>query len=167
MLRADEDGRMLFLHNEFLLYIFKCKWNTENRQIWTKISNFVQSNSKKHLVKCKFKYNDNTIEILQISQQQKAEAEAFESRRPKLQSIDGLFESKKVKGSNIVKRARKKHFSYIIHKTVSLRRNFSKALVILSWFLLLLFLLFLLMVYISLAFQLRVFQSELFHIFIV
>ena len=26
MLRADEDGQMLFLHNEFLLYIFKCKW---------------------------------------------------------------------------------------------------------------------------------------------
>ena len=24
MLRADEDGRMLFLHKEFLLYIFKC-----------------------------------------------------------------------------------------------------------------------------------------------
>ena len=63
MLRVDEDGRMLFLHNEFLLYIFKCKWNRETGQIWTKISNFVQYNSKKHLLKCKFKYNDNTKEI--------------------------------------------------------------------------------------------------------
>ena len=26
MPRADEDGRMLFLLNEFLLYIFKWKW---------------------------------------------------------------------------------------------------------------------------------------------
>ena len=167
MLRADEDGRMLFLHNEFLLYIFKCKWNTENRQIWTKISNFVQSNSKKHLVKCKFKYNDNTIEILQISQQQKAEAEAFESRRLKLQSIDGLFESKKVKGSNIVTCAQKKHFSYMIDKVILFRRNFSEASLVLSWFLLLLFLLFLLIVYISLAYDLQFFQSELFRIFIV
>ena len=63
MLRADEDGRMLFLHNEFLLYIFKCKWNREIGQMWTKISNLVQFNDKKHLLQCKFEYNDNTIEI--------------------------------------------------------------------------------------------------------
>ena len=167
MLRADEDGRMLFLHNEFLLYIFKCKWNTENRQIWTKISNFVQSNSKKRLVKCKFKCNDNTIKILQIWQQQKAEAEAFESRRLKLQNIDGLFESKKVKGSNIITCAQKKHFSYMIDKVILLRRNFSKASLILSWFLLLFLLLFLLIEDISFAYHLQFFQSELFRIFIV
>ena len=87
------------------------------------------------------------------------EAEAFGSRRLKLQSIDGFFESKKVKGSNIVKCAQKKHFSYIIDKIVLLRRNFSKALAILSWFSLLLFLLFLLIVYISFAFHLQFFQS--------
>ena len=64
---------------------------------------------------------------------------------------------KKVKGSNIVKCAQKKHFSYIIDEIVLLRRNFSKAFVILSWFLLSLFLLFLLIVYISLAFHLQFF----------
>ena len=63
MLRADEDGRMLFLHNEFLLYIFKCKWNRETGQMWIKTSNFVQFNNKKHLLQCKCKYDDNTIEI--------------------------------------------------------------------------------------------------------
>ena len=26
---ADEDGRMLFFHNELLVYIFKCKWYRE------------------------------------------------------------------------------------------------------------------------------------------
>ena len=44
--------------------------------------------------------------FLQIWKQQKAEAEAFGSRRLKLESIDGLLESRKsekVKGSNIVK----------------------------------------------------------------
>ena len=63
MLRADEDGRMLFLHNEFLLYIFKCKWNRETGQMWIKTSNFVQFNNQKHLLQCKCKYDDNTIEI--------------------------------------------------------------------------------------------------------
>ena len=29
MVGADEDGRMLFLHNKIFLYIFKCKWNRE------------------------------------------------------------------------------------------------------------------------------------------
>ena len=63
MLEVDGNGPMLFLHNEFLLYIFKCKWTRETRQMWTKISNFVQFNNKKHLFLCKCKYNDNTIEI--------------------------------------------------------------------------------------------------------
>ena len=80
--------------------------------------------------------------ILQIWKQQKAEAEALGSKGLKLQSIDGLFTSQKFekfKGSNIVKYVQKKYFSYIIDKIVSLRRSFYKALVILSWFSLLLF----------------------------
>ena len=36
MLKADEDGRMLFLHNELLVYIFKCKWNREAAQFLAK-----------------------------------------------------------------------------------------------------------------------------------
>ena len=76
------------------------------------------------------------------------EAVESRSRSLKLLSIDGLFESRKsekLKGSNIVSCVQRKYFSYIIGKIVLLRRNFSKAWFILSWFLLL-FLLFLLMV---------------------
>ena len=36
MLGADEDGRMLFLHNELLVYIFKCKWKRETAQFLDK-----------------------------------------------------------------------------------------------------------------------------------
>ena len=61
----------------------------------------------------------------------------------------------------------KRNILVIIDKIVSLTRNFSKALVILAWFLLLFLLLFLLIVYISLAFHLEVFRSELFRISIV
>ena len=81
----------------------------------------------------------------QIRKQWKAEAEAFGIRRLKVQSIDRLLESTKfgkVKGCNIIKCTQKKYFSYIIGKFASLRRNFSKALVILAWFLLLFLLLF-------------------------
>ena len=103
--------------------------------------------------------------------QKPLEPETFGTRRLNLQSIDGLLESRKfekVEGSTIVKFVKKKYFSYIIDKIVSLRRNFSKALVILSWFLLLfLLLLLLLKVYISLSFYLEVFQSELYRISIV
>ena len=53
MVRADKDGRMLSLHNEFLLYIFKCKCNREIGHLLTKVSNFVQFNNKKHLLQCK------------------------------------------------------------------------------------------------------------------
>ena len=53
MVRADKDGRMLSLHNEFLLNIFKCKCNREIGHLLTKISNFVQFNNKKHLLQCK------------------------------------------------------------------------------------------------------------------
>ena len=44
--------------------------------------------------------------FLQVWKQQKAEGQAFGSRRLQLESIDGLLESRKsekVKGSNIVK----------------------------------------------------------------
>ena len=61
----------------------------------------------------------------------------------------------------------KRNILVIIDKIVSLTRNFSKALVILAWFLLLFLLLFLLIVYISLAFHLEVFRSVLFRISIV
>ena len=52
----------------------------------------------------------------------------------KRRNIDGSFESTKsenVEGRNIVICVKKKCFSYIKDKVVSLRRNFSKALV--SW----------------------------------
>ena len=47
MLGADDDGRILFLQNKLLLYIFKCKLNREIRRLLTKISNFIQFNHKK------------------------------------------------------------------------------------------------------------------------
>ena len=31
--KRDEDGGIFFLHNECLLYIFKCKWNKETGQL--------------------------------------------------------------------------------------------------------------------------------------
>ena len=43
MLRADKDGQMVFVPNEFLLYFFKCKWNRQTGHLLTKISNFVNS----------------------------------------------------------------------------------------------------------------------------
>ena len=46
MLGADEDGRMLFLHNELFVYIFKCKWNRETEQFLDKNFYFVQFNLK-------------------------------------------------------------------------------------------------------------------------
>ena len=63
MLKADEDRRMLFLHKEFLLCIFKCKSNRETEHLLIKMSNFVQFNNKKHLLQCKVKYNDETIKL--------------------------------------------------------------------------------------------------------
>ena len=63
MLKADEDGRMLVLHKEILLCIFKSKWNRETEHLLTKMSNFVQFNNKKHLLQCKVKYDDATIKL--------------------------------------------------------------------------------------------------------
>ena len=41
MPREDEDSRVLFLYNEFLLYISKCKWNREIGHLFKKNSKFV------------------------------------------------------------------------------------------------------------------------------
>ena len=74
----------------------------------------------------------------------KFNCQVFGRRGLKLQSIDGLFESKKIekaRRSNIVEYVQKKYFSYIIDKIVLLRGIFSKALFILSWFILLFLLL--------------------------
>ena len=64
-----------------------------------------------------------------IWKQQKADAKAFGSRSFKL-CIDELLEStkfEKVKGSNIVKFAQKKYFSYIIDKFFLAQRKFFKS----------------------------------------
>ena len=65
MLEANENGRMLFLHNEFLLYIFKCQMQMEQRNQAFADKNFYlcQFSNKKHLLRCKVKYNDETIKI--------------------------------------------------------------------------------------------------------
>ena len=60
---ADENGRMLFLHIEFLLHIFKCKWNRENQAFADKSFYLYQFNNNKHLLQCKLKYNDETVKI--------------------------------------------------------------------------------------------------------
>ena len=79
-------------------YIFSNANGIEKtRHLLTKISTFVNSITRSS------------------RKQQKAEAAAFGSRKLKLQTTDGLFEStnfEKVKGSNIVKCAQKKYFSY-------------------------------------------------------
>ena len=94
--------------------------------------------------------------------QQPLEAETLNFRAlmdwPNQQNLKKLKEA-------ILLSVHKRNILVIIDTFVSLTRNFSKALVILAWFLLLFLLLFLLMVYISLAFQ--VFLNELFRISIV
>ena len=63
VLEADENGGMLFLHKELLLYIFKCKWNRENQVFADKNFYVCQFNNRKHLLQCKVKYNDETAKI--------------------------------------------------------------------------------------------------------
>ena len=63
MQNAGEDGRMIFLYKESLLYIFKYKWNREARRLLTKNSSFVHFNNKKHLLQYRVKYNDETMKI--------------------------------------------------------------------------------------------------------
>ena len=55
MLGADEGSRMLFLHNERLLYIFKCNWNRETGPLSTKLSSFALLITKKRC--CKLQFN--------------------------------------------------------------------------------------------------------------
>ena len=52
MLRADENGGMLSLYNEFLLY-FQMLMDREIRHLLTKVSNFAQFNNKKHFIMIK------------------------------------------------------------------------------------------------------------------
>ena len=63
MLKTDENGRMLFLHNKFLLYVFKRQMQMEQRNQAFADKNFFlcQFNNKKHLLRCKVKHNDETI----------------------------------------------------------------------------------------------------------
>ena len=65
MLEAEENCRMLFLHNEFLLSVFKCQMHMEqrNQAFADKYFYHCQFNNKKHLLRCKVKYNDETIKI--------------------------------------------------------------------------------------------------------
>ena len=63
MLGADEDGQMLFFHNELLLYIFKCKWKRETGHLLIKIYIFVPYNQKEALWQCKVKYNNETMKL--------------------------------------------------------------------------------------------------------
>ena len=58
MQRADEGGRMIFPHNEFLLYI--C---IRTGYLLRKICNFIQVNNKKHLLQFKVKYDGKTIKM--------------------------------------------------------------------------------------------------------
>ena len=61
----------------------------------------------------KFKYNDETIKYFKLPCNLFYKAVESRTRSLKLQSIDGLFESRKfgkVKGSNIVKCVQKKYF---------------------------------------------------------
>ena len=64
MLRTN--FRMLFLYNEFLLYISNVNGIEKSFICW-QISNFDQFNNKNHLVQCnvfcKIKCNDKTINI--------------------------------------------------------------------------------------------------------
>ena len=65
----------------------------------------------------------------------------------------------KCKCNRVTQYVKKKYFSHITDKSVPLRRNFLKALVIMTLFLLLILLLFLLIVFISLAVSLLSFSK--------
>ena len=99
MLGADEDGQMILLHNEFLVYIFKYKWNRETTQFLDKNFNFVQFNHKNHccnvslsMMMKRWKHNTaNTLNcrkfFFAIRKQRKNIFRSFQ-----LQSIGGLFQ---------------------------------------------------------------------------
>ena len=139
---------------------FQMKMEQRNQAFSDKNFYFCQFNNK-HLLQCKVKYNDETISRFGSSRKQKQqslEAETLNFRV--LMECSNQQNLKKLKEA-ISLSVYKRNILVIIDKIVSLRRVFSKALVILTWFLLLL-LLFLLIVYISLAFHFEVFQGELF-----
>ena len=81
------------------------------------------------------------MEAVESSKQKDLEAEALNFRALmgclNQENLNKLMEAK-------AKCVQKKYFRCSIDKIISLRRNFAKALVILSWFLLLFLLLFLL-----------------------
>ena len=160
MLEADQNGRMLFLHNEFLLYIFKCKWNTETRHLLTKISTFLNSitrstccSARLNIMMKRWKYRMANIlhcraifhrfGSSRMQKQQPLEAETLNFRV--LMDCSNQQNLKKLKEA-ISLSVHKRNILVIIDKIVSLTRNFSKALVILAWFLILFLLLFLLIV---------------------
>ena len=77
-----------------------------------------------------------------FSSSKKQKQKFLEAQSLKLQSVDGLFEStklEKVKGSNIAMCVQKKYFNYTVDKIAPLRRNVSKALVIMTLFFLFFF----------------------------
>ena len=63
MLGADEDGGMLFLHSELLIYIFKCKWNRGTAQFLENNFEICSIYSQESLLQRKFKYDDEVMKI--------------------------------------------------------------------------------------------------------
>ena len=130
-------GCMPSLHNEFLIYFFNCKWNRETGHLLTTISNFLQFNNKKHFLQCKVKYNDEKIKISDgyyfkllcnfFTNLEAAGSRSLWKQRPYQEKLKKLKEA-------ISLSLCKRYFRYVIGKNVSLRRNFSKALFMLSWF---------------------------------
>ena len=145
-------------------------WNANRiekpRNFWTKISNFVQFNHKNYccnlslnIMTKRWKYsvantlNCSAIFFCNSGSSGKNSWEVFNFR----ELVDCF---NKEKSENVVEKAisrqyvKKKYFSHIVDKRVSIRRNSLEALIIMSSFLLLFLLLFLLIVFISLAFHL-------------
>ena len=183
MLEADQNGRMLFLRNEFLLCIFKCKWNRVTRHLLAKISTVVNSITRSTCCNARLntmakRQKHRMINILIC----RAICHRFESSRmQKRQPLEAetlnfkvLMDCSNQQNSKELKKAislsvRKRNILVIIDKIVSLTRNFSKALkcypgpVLFIVFVII----FINSIYISLAFHLEVFQSELFRISVI
>ena len=62
MLEADEDGRILFLHNELLLCIFKCKWKRETGPLFSVINKFTENTCVQNISDNKDAINKNLVE---------------------------------------------------------------------------------------------------------
>ena len=156
MLGADEDGQMILLHNELLVYIFKYKWNRETTQFLDKNFNFVQFNHKNHccnvslsMMMKRWKHNTpNTLNCRKIFFQLESSGKIY------LEAFNFSLLVDCFNKENSEKVVKEKYFSHITDKSVPHRRNSLKALVIMSLLLLLFLLLFLLIIFISLAFNL-------------